>query len=599
MTLATGSTGQRPPNASRRAIAGFLWLLAACVLPDGADATTAADICGAGADPCQVTTTINVAPGSVLDFGDRQLLISSRGALTLTGGTMTIRARDLSVAAGGSLFARGTATAPGGKIIATVGTLTIGGIVDATGTPGGAVSVTADGAVLVTGTLDVSASSTGSGGSIDVQAGSLTISGSGKVTASGRSDSFGGEVTIRSADIVSITGTVIAGGGDGGAIDIGTNGNFSIAGAATLTADGVAVGGSGGSIDLSALGDLSIDGAVSAAGKAGNTDTGGGDGGSITASGRSLKMSRSAAQLNVSAGLPDGVGGDIEVSSDSGAITINGSLFARSPGVDGAGGTISVDAGGDLTLAGTIDCTGGTEGGGQVDTSSGGTTTLPNGAMITVAARTTGAAGDIDMDSGPLLAVGGKLIADGGPTGGAGGTISVAGCTVQIDDTGLLTSLQTGGTNTLVGRDLTAVRGTLRADAGGGSNVIRYAGPEYDPALLPGARINPPAALVIDDTIQPCNPVDATPTATPTGSGGGQTPTPTPTPTLPAGTGCTGDCDHSNTVTVAELIIGVNIAIGNQPVANCPAFDVNGDGQVGINELVQAVGNALNGCRTS
>lgn len=61
-------------------------------------------------------------------------------------------------------------------------------------------------------------------------------------------------------------------------------------------------------------------------------------------------------------------------------------------------------------------------------------------------------------------------------------------------------------------------------------------------------------------------------------------------------TGCTGDCDGNGTVAINELILGVNIAIGNQPVSVCLAFDVNDSGGVEINELIQAVGNAISGC---
>ena len=49
-------------------------------------------------------------------------------------------------------------------------------------------------------------------------------------------------------------------------------------------------------------------------------------------------------------------------------------------------------------------------------------------------------------------------------------------------------------------------------------------------------------------------------------------------------------------VGINELIRGVNIALGNTPATDCPAFDVNGDSQVTITELIQAVGNALDGC---
>jgi hypothetical protein len=49
-------------------------------------------------------------------------------------------------------------------------------------------------------------------------------------------------------------------------------------------------------------------------------------------------------------------------------------------------------------------------------------------------------------------------------------------------------------------------------------------------------------------------------------------------------------------VTVNELIIGVNIALDILPVSACRAMDVNGDGAVAVNELIQGVSNALEGC---
>ena len=51
-------------------------------------------------------------------------------------------------------------------------------------------------------------------------------------------------------------------------------------------------------------------------------------------------------------------------------------------------------------------------------------------------------------------------------------------------------------------------------------------------------------------------------------------------------------------VVVNELVRGVNILLGTQPVSACPAFDVDGNGSVAVNELVGGVDNALAGCRT-
>jgi hypothetical protein len=68
----------------------------------------------------------------------------------------------------------------------------------------------------------------------------------------------------------------------------------------------------------------------------------------------------------------------------------------------------------------------------------------------------------------------------------------------------------------------------------------------------------------------------------------------TPTPTVVAA--CPGDCSGDGAVTVSELVRGVNIALGNQPLDSCPAFNRNGNATVEINELIAAVSALLLGC---
>lgn len=82
------------------------------------------------------------------------------------------------------------------------------------------------------------------------------------------------------------------------------------------------------------------------------------------------------------------------------------------------------------------------------------------------------------------------------------------------------------------------------------------------------------------------------PTATPTSP----TVEATPTPTSPGGDGCTGDCDSSDSVTVDEIVRGVNIALGTRPAEDCLPFDRDDSGTVTVDEIVDAIGNALNGC---
>lgn len=59
---------------------------------------------------------------------------------------------------------------------------------------------------------------------------------------------------------------------------------------------------------------------------------------------------------------------------------------------------------------------------------------------------------------------------------------------------------------------------------------------------------------------------------------------------------CVGDCRGDGAVTIDDLILGVNIAIGGVGVEACRAFDPDGGGTVVVSELVQGVNNALTGC---
>jgi len=60
-------------------------------------------------------------------------------------------------------------------------------------------------------------------------------------------------------------------------------------------------------------------------------------------------------------------------------------------------------------------------------------------------------------------------------------------------------------------------------------------------------------------------------------------------------TKCVGDCDGNGTVSIDELILGVNIALDIEPESACPPF-ANGQGSVDIAQLVKGVNNALTSC---
>lgn len=105
-------------------------------------------------------------------------------------------------------------------------------------------------------------------------------------------------------------------------------------------------------------------------------------------------------------------------------------------------------------------------------------------------------------------------------------------------------------------------------------------------AVLPTATwTRVPATPTLTDT-----PVPATPTFS-------RPPASTATRAAPpAPMMCTVDCDNDGTVTVDELVIGINIVLGRAPLDTCNSSDANDDGAVMINEVVSAIRSALAGC---
>ena len=76
--------------------------------------------------------------------------------------------------------------------------------------------------------------------------------------------------------------------------------------------------------------------------------------------------------------------------------------------------------------------------------------------------------------------------------------------------------------------------------------------------------------------------------------------TPTNTSTVgPTATGtvviCVGDCDGSQTVTVNEIVLLTDIALGNADPSACPKGVASGE-QVDVSVIIQAVNKALDGC---
>jgi hypothetical protein len=140
-------------------------------------------------------------------------------------------------------------------------------------------------------------------------------------------------------------------------------------------------------------------------------------------------------------------------------------------------------------------------------------------------------------------------------------------------------------------------------------NLLRYSRFFSGLAQTPGLTVTPtntPTATATGPTRTPTSTRTATPTREPTST---MTPTQMPTEPVPTGSptstatatetsvpACVGDCDDNQTVTVSELVTGVNIALERSPVTACLALDRDGDARVTVAELVTAVQNLLEEC---
>lgn len=115
--------------------------------------------------------------------------------------------------------------------------------------------------------------------------------------------------------------------------------------------------------------------------------------------------------------------------------------------------------------------------------------------------------------------------------------------------------------------------------------LVAVLGPTETPTVPPTATATA--------TVPPTATVTATPTSTATST---ESPTATATATPQPRPPCTGDCDASADVTVDEIVRGVNIALGGESIDRCLPFDRNGDGLVTVEEIVDAIQRALDGC---
>jgi cysteine-rich repeat protein len=671
------------------------------VLYAPAHATTAGELCSAQADPCVVDDPITVASGSVIDVGQRQLLIAKGGDLDVGVGAITVRAGRLTMQQGGSVQARGDKSNGGGRITIVATLINIAGTVDASGADGGTVDLRAgmgsNGGITVAGTGVVTADALvagGWGGTVKVataglagEQGDVVLDGllgaRGKAGTQDTGGGSGGSIevaaggNIRGTDGARVLATGGGPDGDGGQIEFNTVvGSFALP--ALIDAHTTAAEGGGGSISISVTFDLTVNSSIDASGggfDGGNVDFeslignvtvtdggsidvggrqggdggsieidaapfipgrpasftingtlkavgggGGGDGGSISLLAADDMQIRGVVQADGGAG---GEGGNVDILSVRGSVLVDGRVAAD--GSRNAGGAVWISAKGTASVKGEIKARGEDADGGQIAVDADGPVELVGTALAS--ASGTGAGGQVTVSSGATITVSGMVTSDGGPGSTTGARVELEGCLVQVNAAATVSSVRGDGVNRLVGHEQTIIGGTLRAQV---RNEVVYGSAARPPQIAGSADIQPPAARILDPTLPVCPTcgngvieppetcddgnqqsgdgcsakcrLEPTPTATrsitPTQPSRTPTPsrtaTPTVTPTVPPV--CPGDCGGDGRVTVDELVRGVRIALGDDSVASCAAFDADESGTVTIDELVRGVRAALDGC---
>jgi len=457
--------------------ASLLLLVAVVLRAPSAGATVPADLCTG--DPCVVSGARTVDAGSVLDFGDVALRLTPAAVLTIGAGTprtVAIRARSIVLQPGAAIV--GTGDAATVSLLARSGEIRIersgatSARIDVSGNQAGTVTLDARGALALAGNIEARGSGRDAqGGTIEAtSAADLTVTGSVLASATGNG-AAGGSIELAAAGAVSSTGTLSAAGNDfgGGTIAIEANGgNLDVAGAVDVR--GGNPDGSAGTVDLSASGSVTLTGSLTGTAGSGAQEACG-DGANVT----------------ITAGLDVVLGGTIDL--DAGTHCVGGELVAeagrdlrqpngavleaRGPGAFGSGGTLSLLADGALVLR-------------------------------TADLGSPGVGGTIEAITAGELVVRGPLVASATGSDGIGGTILLQACSVTVAPGGSLDTrgpvpIPSFGVNQLRASGATTVAGTLRAAS---ANRLVHTG--VVPVVT--GTVVPAPTVTLDPALPPCAP---------------------------------------------------------------------------------------------
>jgi len=478
--------------------------------------------------PCTISKSFEVTMnGCVFDFGTQAVTILGGGARRIdAGGYQGIVFRAGSITMNSLSEIRGKGGG-GGANGASITIETSGNFTMLEGSSKLDVAVSGDnvagdllldiggGANIEGQVLAEAVSSFGIGGTISIfVVGNLTSTG--VIKATNPQASFSpGAIEIETGGTMTI-GSVDVSGGDGGEIFILSGLNLVVNG--VLDADGTGDAGSGGSIDITSFRGATFNAELQARGTGGTFQTGG-SGGTITVLAEYGDIAVNN-HIRANGAGPDGDADEVSLVA-LGSIVVAGSriVSARTDAGLGVGGVLALEAEVDVIANGTLDASGGLEGG-ELLVGAGRNVTI--GATVDARGRNAGAfGGSLFVDAGlrvrGTLQVNGTVDSGGGICSaeegcGVGGLQNLVGCSVTL---GTGTSLQNrgadGGEIFVQARGLMTVVSTAVINATtnvgftNGSNG--FVGFEHSQTVLPSisgsANVQPPADVVAI-TALPC-----------------------------------------------------------------------------------------------
>jgi hypothetical protein len=471
-----------------------------------------AQFCPPAADPCVIASSVNVAGGTIIDVGTRDLVIGPSVTLTVLGsgtGALNIVAGDVTFEQGARIVAGGVDGSGGALTMVVGGTLLMrtNSRIDVVGGSGGDVTITAVDAVLQGQIVANGTNSLGDGGFVDINtSGSLSIGGTGIQVNGGNGDSFGGFVFFTTGGLLEVGAAIQVRGGSGGDSDFDAGGDLRILAGGSVNNIALFAGNDGGDVSFAAGGAVSIAGTVLSRGQ-GSMNEGGGFGGDVDVlAGTDVTID---GQIEITGAGPDGDGGFLDVSAD-GNILVRAPILATGA-AQGGGGEVDLFARGRIDVQGAIDLRGGFVGG-VFDVQAAGPVVFT-------------AAGDIAADFIPGFVL-----------GGYGGIILIDGCDVTVPTGAVLTTQGIGTAPRAVTRlragNTTTIGGTLQ-----GGNAVALSHRGTVPTILGSAVIQPAPTITLDPLI-PCCVLCSTTTSTSTSSSTSTTSTSvsTTSTSLPAST---------------------------------------------------------------